>query len=62
MTAAAIAALAQAFAQGLPYAIAAINEMRTTADPTPDQWASWNAAADKAAADLDAAACGAKGE
>lgn len=58
MTAAAIAALAQAFAQGLPYAIAAINEMKATSDPTPDQWKAWNAAADQASADLDAAAGG----
>lgn len=59
MTAAAIAALIEGVLQEVPAAIAAYNEIKAVAasstDPTPEQWASWNAAADAAAAALDAA-------
>lgn len=60
MTAAAIAALIQGVLSAIPEAIVAYNEIKAVgasgADPTPEQWASWNAAADAASAALDAAA------
>jgi hypothetical protein len=60
MTEAAALALLQAALQGLPAAIAAVEEIlalsKAGTAPTADQWAAWNAAADTAADSVDQAA------
>lgn len=59
MTATAIAALIQGVLASVPAALTAYAEIKAVAasgaDPTPEQWASWNAAADAAADRVDAA-------
>lgn len=62
MTEAVALALLQAALQGLPAAIAAVEEItslgKSGQKPTDEQWAQWNAAADAAADAVDAAAQG----
>lgn len=60
LTTSAILALVDGVAQGIPIAIQTVEEIRAVnasgQEPTPEQWAAWNKAADDAADGLDAAA------
>lgn len=59
-TVAQLSSLAVAVANAVPEAVQAFEEIKAVAEsgqaPTPEQWSAWNAAADQAHADLQAAA------